>query len=816
MSVLVVTAATVGHIPPPRAGMLQQSAKKDASTALELLFVSTVGLSLRQRPAKPLALTASPSSADVPIDVRACQRQLAAFDLALADKTSIAPHERQDLLALEDAATTMPSTKHQPTTGLATDDSKASLAASASTASVGSHHGTDGKLGAASSKGSLPPSKSDASVAADSSKDTPSADNSDTSPPVYIRSNLHEHHSDIDACSLDWCAELAEIVLAAETAVSNHDRSTLCKMVHNLRLTKLAIDRIDDAFGSECSLLERLDVSDNVLTTLGHLPPTIVEVDAYNNQLDAVGAASPTPCLVHLGLGLNRFTSLPTLSHPQTLLSLDLSYNHITQLPHVLAGLDVFHGLRHLFLMGNPVALCRGYRQALVAGHPNLYVLDDIAVGDREKDALGQAPAVAVDTAADLTVHVTAVGFPVRKPSTDPSAPTVTYEATVDVSPRLVRIAMKEEGPKPDQPHGHPPGALFFESTRVPVVVSRELRDSIQCTYCHATSRDCEQYLCMALAQFALSRCASSKCTHLRRQQRLYLLARRPVNPPTIDLQLTVSKTIQCIALKSVAVAPTVPEVVVLPAKGGDKGAPPPEPVVHDTEITLTRGIGEPATDGQSSGESKRIKRDESSRSGSTTASRNHEPSPHANDDGDDATATDKQVRERNAALREALVEKNRRIQFLETKCSELFGHRHAIHARLQTVLNHWTILLKALHTLLPNIDKDIKTSWGVIAPPASLPEGIQCEIDAWFLTGTEPAAPSSTSDDDDVTSALTSEIDLVKSWVATLLDKTISSDAERRAIEAKQDADRQVLAYQDKLQTVKRCCPHTLERVVI
>ncbi|ETV94250.1 hypothetical protein H310_11925 [Aphanomyces invadans] len=593
MSVLVVTAATVGHIPPPRAGMLQQSAKKDASTALELLFVSTVGLSLRQRPAKPLALTASQSSADVPIDVRACQRQLAAFDLALADKTSIAPHERQDLLALEDAATTMPSTKHQPTTGLATDDSKASLAASASTASVGSHHGTDGKLGAASSKGSLPPSKSDASVAADSSKDTPSADNSDTSPPVYIRSNLHEHHSDIDACSLDWCAELAEIVLAAETAVSNHDRSTLCKMVHNLRLTKLAIDRIDDAFGSECSLLERLDVSDNVLTTLGHLPPTIVEVDAYNNQLDAVGAASPTPCLVHLGLGLNRFTSLPTLSHPQTLLSLDLSYNHITQLPHVLAGLDVFHGLRHLFLMGNPVALCRGYRQALLAGHPNLYVLDDIAVGDREKDALGQAPAVAVDTAADLTVHVTAVGFPVRKPSTDPTAPTVTYEATVDVSPRLVRIAMKEEGPKPDQPHGHPPGALFFESTRVPVVVSRELRDSIQ--FRPVEVRIFEVHTPPQAAATPPGTTSGQPADDRPPVHELRASVNVDVGlflkPSPLEHrlgELTVSKTIQCIALKSVAVAPTVPEVVVLPAKGGDKGAPPPEPVVHDTEITLT------------------------------------------------------------------------------------------------------------------------------------------------------------------------------------------------------------------------------------
>ncbi|ETV70012.1 hypothetical protein H257_14373 [Aphanomyces astaci] len=224
------------------------------------------------------------------------------------------------------------------------------------------------------------------------------------------------------------------------------------------------------------------------------------------------------------------------------------------------------------------------------------------------------------------------------------------------------------------------------------------------------------------------------------------------------------------------------------------------------------RGIGE-SSGVQPSGESKRIRRDEGNTSSHDAAGDSDPHHVKDDDDDDDAASTDKQLRERNMALRDALLEKNRRIQFLETKCGDLFVHRHAIDARLQAVLNQWTILLKTLHTLLPNasskdIVNDIKTSLGFIAPPTSstsLPPGIQCEIDAWFLTGTEPAAPPSSPDNDAIHGALTSELDLVTSWVHTLLDNTIApDDLTKAAIDAKLAAERQVLAYQDKLQTYK------------
>ncbi|ETV70011.1 hypothetical protein, variant [Aphanomyces astaci] len=470
----------------------QQSITKDASTALDLLFVSTVGLSLR-RSAKLLPPPLS-TLAGSDLDSRECQRQLAAFDVRLAAAEIAAASSTQHLQPNDTASASVPVTA----TPLPAVASTASLASSASKASVGgsnNNNNADGKQqlgGAASSKGSLlPHSKSDASVA-DSSKgssSSPSDADDNDSPHVYLRCTLPDRHSDIDACSLDWCAELHDIVVATEsTTTPSIDRAFVCKMVHNLRLTKLAINHIDAAFARDCMHLERLDICDNVLRSLDHLPPSLLEVDAYRNQLQTVhlSSSSPTPHLVHVGLGLNMLTSLPTLSHPHTLLSLDLSYNHVTDFAHVLSGLNVFSGLRHVFFTGNPVVLCRGYRHALLAGHPNLYVLDDITVSDKEKDVLLQSPAILADNGADLTVYVTAVGFPLRKPQSDATAPSITYEATLDVLPGQWSVTMKEEGSmkQPDQPSvaavPAPGGALNFEATRVPLPVSLTLRDSVK------------------------------------------------------------------------------------------------------------------------------------------------------------------------------------------------------------------------------------------------------------------------------------------------------------------------------------------------
>ncbi|KAF0687568.1 Aste57867_20687 [Aphanomyces stellatus] len=448
----------------------QQAVTKDASAALELLFLATVGISFHGQtkvappstPKKSKAVVAD----NLPIDYRECQRQLAAFDLRLAESSA----ETHDVTP---ASPSMPPVAS--TASLAPSDSKTSLGSSDSQSKLDKVRKTSATT--TSSKASLPKSASDASVAAsvastkDSSAATPppaAAADDDETDVGYLRCNLKDTYSDVDACSLDWCTELPEIILADATTF---DRPVLYKQLHNLRLTKLAIAHIDAAFGSLCANLERIDVSDNALTRLEHLPPSVIEVDAYKNVLAAVHLPD-VPQLVHLGLGLNCFIAVPTVSHPAALLSLDLSFNQLVDLNDTVAALGLFVNLRHLFLQANPLVLARGYRHAILSRHPNLYVLDDIAVTDKEKDVLLHH-IVPEDGrgGADLSIYVDATGF--RK------SDATSYEATVDLFPGLFSHTLHEKPPdptvKPD-----PTAAIHFEAMRVPLAVSLALRDSIK------------------------------------------------------------------------------------------------------------------------------------------------------------------------------------------------------------------------------------------------------------------------------------------------------------------------------------------------
>ncbi|KAH9081391.1 hypothetical protein LEN26_021302 [Aphanomyces euteiches] len=271
----------------------------------------------------------------------------------------------------------------------------------------------------------------------------------------FLRSTLGNTYSDVDACALDWCSGLDDIV--QET----WERAKLFKMLHNLRLTKLAIHSIDETFSKSCCNLERLDVSENSLTALKELPPSLQELDAYMNQLDKVGIHD-CPALVHLGLGLNKLAQIPSVSHPERLLSLDLSFNVIEDLSATLTALRGLVNIKHLFLQGNPVVLSRGYRHGLLAAIPSLTVLDDIEINDKEKEAVQQTP-LSTQNFAELTMDVDVVGLF----KTD----VVMYEATIELSPDLPNLSTTDAA-------GHP--NVHFECSRVPLPISCTLRDSFQ------------------------------------------------------------------------------------------------------------------------------------------------------------------------------------------------------------------------------------------------------------------------------------------------------------------------------------------------
>lgn len=67
------------------------------------------------------------------------------------------------------------------------------------------------------------------------------------------------------------------------------------------------------------------------------------------------------------------------------LVSLDLSFNELTDLQSMIAGLSTLKHLRLLVLQGNPLALVPYYRGFIVDSLARLCVLDDITVSPNEK-----------------------------------------------------------------------------------------------------------------------------------------------------------------------------------------------------------------------------------------------------------------------------------------------------------------------------------------------------------------------------------------------------------------------------------------------
>uniref|UniRef100_A0A452QXT0 Leucine rich repeat containing 43 n=1 Tax=Ursus americanus TaxID=9643 RepID=A0A452QXT0_URSAM len=140
--------------------------------------------------------------------------------------------------------------------------------------------------------------------------------------------------------------------------------------------------------------LEELVLSANQIKEIDavNLPPTLKVLELYGNKLSSMGClcTRPPPRLQHLGLGQNKLLGpleslYVTADHWPNLVSLDLSFNDLTDLQGMIAGLSTLPHLRLLVLQGNPLALVPYYRGFTIDSLSQLCVLDDITVSPSEK-----------------------------------------------------------------------------------------------------------------------------------------------------------------------------------------------------------------------------------------------------------------------------------------------------------------------------------------------------------------------------------------------------------------------------------------------
>ncbi|XP_057602732.1 leucine-rich repeat-containing protein 43 [Hippopotamus amphibius kiboko] len=140
--------------------------------------------------------------------------------------------------------------------------------------------------------------------------------------------------------------------------------------------------------------LEELVLSANRIKEIdtANLPPTLKVLELYGNKMTSVEClcTRPPPGLQHLGLGHNKLLGpleslYVTSDHWPNLVSLDLSFNDLTDLQSMVGGLQTLQHLRLLVLQGNPLALVPYYRGFTIDSLSGLCVLDDITVVSGEK-----------------------------------------------------------------------------------------------------------------------------------------------------------------------------------------------------------------------------------------------------------------------------------------------------------------------------------------------------------------------------------------------------------------------------------------------
>ncbi|XP_075034065.1 leucine-rich repeat-containing protein 43 [Mixophyes fleayi] len=140
--------------------------------------------------------------------------------------------------------------------------------------------------------------------------------------------------------------------------------------------------------------LEELVLSANKLRYVNsvNLPRTLKVLELCSNHISSLKdlSSNPPPLLQHLGLAYNRIwcsseSTYLTAELWPNLISLDLSWNDLTDLFDLVHTLTALQQLRILVLQGNPLTLFPAYRGYTIDSLQMLCVLDDVSILPDEK-----------------------------------------------------------------------------------------------------------------------------------------------------------------------------------------------------------------------------------------------------------------------------------------------------------------------------------------------------------------------------------------------------------------------------------------------
>ncbi|XP_077149250.1 leucine-rich repeat-containing protein 43 isoform X2 [Ranitomeya variabilis] len=167
----------------------------------------------------------------------------------------------------------------------------------------------------------------------------------------------------------------------------------ICSYFKQLRVVDKEVTEVDAQLIRFQNLVE-LVLSANKLKTVhsGNLPRNLKILELCSNHISSLKDLSinPPPLLQHLGLAYNRIqcsseSIFLTVDIWPNLVSLDLSFNDLTDLFNIVTPISTLQNLRILVLQGNPLTFITSYRGYTIDFLPKLCVLDDILILPDEK-----------------------------------------------------------------------------------------------------------------------------------------------------------------------------------------------------------------------------------------------------------------------------------------------------------------------------------------------------------------------------------------------------------------------------------------------
>lgn len=171
------------------------------------------------------------------------------------------------------------------------------------------------------------------------------------------------------------------------------------------KITRIG-NRFKSLFGKGANLRE-LIISRNRLEELCDIPACLTQLYATQNSISRVQNLASLQHLQHIGLGFNRLSNVDFLRDAgHMLISVDLSFNELEDIHHVVDVMSQLPHLQILALMGNVISLNPNYRPFVIRECQSLMILDDIKITEEEREFVMMNEIINAENSATIDLMV--------------------------------------------------------------------------------------------------------------------------------------------------------------------------------------------------------------------------------------------------------------------------------------------------------------------------------------------------------------------------------------------------------------------------